>query len=986
MFRTAFQACSLLRVVFAGILALLSMGQVAQAQGIYVEPEFYFDPLFYEDSVPASSSVDAVFSSLQTFIASESNTQFTYQAINLRPSTSALTYNGGLSAWSYDIKTCEVATGGCTTTPENDHIARNPTCPVGSYGAYSFFYPTGNDKVWYCYLSPPTIVPPPKHCKSCIGDPVYAANGELLQADTDYKSAVGLDFTRTYRSTNGSYASVINQTFFNYSLTPGTTSTSSQCYMGVYTVTNLNLTGSYCFPYISLSGLTQFQLQTNDGQMIQFTGPSTAVTQKADITERVTQATLSDGSSGWQVVRDDDSTETYNSAGLLMQTVLRGGKTFTYTYSTTSTPTSIAPWAGLLLTQSDAFGHTLSWQYNASGQMSQMTDPAGGIYQYAYDSNGNLTGVTYPDGSSKTYWYNESANTAGTNLPHALTGITDESGVRYETSQYNSAGLAVNMQRAGAVDSYAFNYTTPGSTTVVTDPLGTSRTYQFSQVLSYDQDASITQPAASGSGTVTNTISHDPNGNISLETDFNGVQTKHVYDSTRNLETSRIEAYGTPRARTITTQWNATWRQPALITEPNRTTAFTYDSLGNPLTKTITDTSVTPNVARTWTYTYDSYGRILTADGPRTDVTDVTTYAYYTCTSGFQCGQLQTVTNAAGQVTTYNTYNAHGQPLAITDPNGVLTTLTYDARQRLTSRQTASETTAFAYWPTGLLKTVTLPDGSYLAYTYDNAHRLTQITDALGNKIVYTLDTMGNRTAENSFDPSNALHRTHTRVFNALSELYNDVNAAGTAAVTTTFGYDNNGNQTSIAAPLARNTANAYDELNRLKQITDPANGLTQFGYDANDNLTAVTDPRNLATAYTYTGFGDLKTQASPDTGTTTNTYDSAGNLATSTDSRGAVSTYAYDALNRVTSVAYSLGGTTDQTIAFTYDAGTNGQGHLTGASDANHSMTWSYDALGRVTSKGQSIGTVTQSVTYGYTNADLTTLITPSGQSVTYG
>jgi len=57
---------------------------------------------------------------------------------------------------------------------------------------------------------------------------------------------------------------------------------------------------------------------------------------------------------------------------------------------------------------------------------------------------------------------------------------------------------------------------------------------------------------------------------------------------------------------------------------------------------------------------------------------------------------------------------------------------------------------------------------------------------------------MGNRTAENLYDPSNTLHRTHTRVFNTFNELYQDVNAAGTAAVTTTFGYDGNGNRTSL--------------------------------------------------------------------------------------------------------------------------------------------------------------------------------------------
>jgi RHS repeat-associated protein len=367
-------------------------------------------------------------------------------------------------------------------------------------------------------------------------------------------------------------------------------------------------------------------------------------------------------------------------------------------------------------------------------------------------------------------------------------------------------------------------------------------------------------------------------------------------------------------------------------------------------------------------------------------VNSTTTYAYYSCSTGSQCGELQTVTDAAGRVTTYNTYNAYGQPLTITDPNGVVTTLAYDARQRLISRKVAGETTSFSYYPTGLLQSVTLPDGSSLTYSYDGARRLIQIADGSGNKTVYTLDAMGNRTAENTFDPSGALHRTHTRVYNTLNELYQDVNSANTAAVTTTYGYDGNGNQTSIAAPLSRNTTETYDALNRLKQITDPANGITKFAYDANDNLISVTDPRTLATSYTYNAFGDLLSQTSPDTGSTTNTYDSGGNLVTSTDARGVVSTYAYDALNRVTSVAYALGGTTDQTVSFAYDSGTNGAGRLTGASDANHSLSWGYDALGRVASKSQTVNGVTKSVGYAYSSGNLTTLTTPSGQRVTYG
>src|SRR5262249_27964877 len=147
---------------------------------------------------------------------------------------------------------------------------------------------------------------------------------------------------------------------------------------------------------------------------------------------------------------------------------------------------------------------------------------------------------------------------------------------------------------------------------------------------------------------------------------FNGNSTHYTFDLGRNLEQSRTEAFGTPNARTITTQWNSTWRQPDSITEPNRTTEFTYYEDGNLHTRKVTDTSGASAGSRIWTYAYDSYGRIQTIDGPRTDVNDITTYTYYTCTTGIECGQIHTVTNAANQTTTYSSYNAQGRPLTIT--------------------------------------------------------------------------------------------------------------------------------------------------------------------------------------------------------------------------------------------------------------------------------------------------------------------------------
>jgi RHS repeat-associated protein len=956
---------------------------MAQSHTTYVEPAIIFGSGPYIDHYYPTLS--EAFADSQAQVASNSGT-YTDSAVDDvhpddLPSDAPYTYYDGIpSRYRYALLQCSHDTGLCNTYYDWGLIFAHYVCPIGSDGGKNYNSPSSNQLI-ACAVTISNVQPPPKNCKTCFGNPIYAATGQKLQVETDYSGVLGLNFTRTYRSNNGFFASVLTGAFVNNSSTAGTMS--SSCYPTYYSSFSYG-SGVYCFPYISTypyvnSGVAQYQLATDDGLSIGFSGPNNAVTANADINERVIQLTVG-GAIEWQVKREDDGIELYNAAGLLIQKTLRDGQTFTYTYSTSSTPTNIASQPGLLLTQSDVFGHSLSWQYNATGQMSQLTDPAGGVYQYSYDLSGNLTGVTYPDSSSKTYWYNESANTGGASLPRALTGITDESGVRFATFKYSSStGLAVNTQHAGGVESYTFSYPNLGHSASVTDPLGTTRTYAFHQSLSYDQDGSQTQPSATG--TVTQSETYDANGNPATLTDFNGNVTHYAYDLTRNLETSRTEAYGTPQARTITTTWDPSWRQPDLIAEPNRTTAFTYDSPGNVLTKTITDTSVTPNVARTWTYTYDSYGRMLTAQGPRTDVNSTTTYAYYTCTTGFQCGQVQTITDALGHITTFNTYNAHGQPLTATDPNGVVTTLTYDLRQRLTSRQIGSETTSYSYYPTGLLQTVTLPDLSTITYTYDAAHRLTDITDGLGDHIHYTLDAMGNRTAENTYDLSSTLKRTHTRVINTLNELSQDINAAGTAAVTTTLGYDNNGNVTNSSAPLARNTGNQYDALNRLKQITDPNSGVSKFTYDGNDNLQSVIDPRNLTTSYTHNGFGDVTQLVSPDTGTSLSTYDSGGNLKTTTDARGALATYSYDALNRVSQVMYS-----DQTINFSFDSGTNGVGRLTGASDANHSLSWTYDVLGRVIGKGQTVGTVTKSVGYAYTNGDLVSLVTPSGQIVVYG
>ncbi len=762
-----------------------------------------------------------------------------------------------------------------------------------------------------------------------------------------------------------------------------------------------------------------------DGRVFTFKLTGGTWTSDADVNDKLVQLLSGSTVIGWQYTNAvNDSLEAYDAYGNLSSIAYREGTVVSMTYATGSgAPTFPAQ----LLSVTDSFGKSLTFAY-VNNVLHTMTDPNGGIYTYTLGSKYMvLSSVTYPDTFAESYLYNESTYTAGTSLPNALTGVIDENGSRYDTTWYNTSGTAIQTALAGGVGQYSMTNTLASGriqSVALIDPLGAARGRTFVSNVGRNRLSTVTQPAASGSPAGSYSLSYDANGNISKSTDLNGNVKCFGFDLTRNLETGRVEGMApastcptnistyVPRAgtveRKILTQWHPIWHLPAERAEPLKITTWVYNGDGgvycapstakvgvNPIgvvcsrsEQATTDatggsgfSATASGSPRVWSYSYNSFGQVLTAKGPRTDVNSTTNYTYYTCTTGYQCGQIATIQDALGHTTTFNAYNAHGQPLSITDPNGVVTTITYDARLRLTSRQIGTETTGYSYYPTGLLKTVTLPDGSTLTNTYDAAHRLTMVTDGAGNYVSYTLDNAGNRTAVNTYDPSNTLRRTHTQVFNALSELYQDVNAAGTSAVTTTYGYDSNGNQVSVAAPLSRNTANLYDALNRLIQITDPNSGVTQLGYDANDNIASVIDPRTLITSYSHNGFGNLMQQTSPDTGTTTNTYDSGGNLGTATDARGAIATYLYDALDRVTQVAYS-----DQTINFSYDAGTNGVGRLTGASDANHTLAWTYDPLGRVTGKGQTVGTITQSVGYSYSNGDLVTLVTPSGQTVTYG
>jgi len=813
-------------------------------------------------------------------------------------------------------------------------------CPIGGQ--------IPNRDTGICGLpSTPAVIPlkntgKPPLCSSG-GNPINIGTGNKYQPETDYQGAG--DFPLVFERTYNSDASTVSERL-------GTGSGWRHSYeRSITSAANSSLATAY----------------RADGSAYDFTLTGNNGSPAADVNLKLSRSASPDT---WLLTTEDGSVETYKATGKLQSIKSRSGATQTLTYDAN----------GLLTAVIHSNGRSLTLSYDSNLRVATLQDPAGGLYRYVYNnSTGNLETATYPDQTTRTYLYNEPAN-VGVDMPHALTGIIDENNHRFATFQYDGQKRAVLTQHADGAERVSVAYGSTSNT--VTDALGTARTHRFQTLQGVVKSIGSDQPAGAGCSAAASTISYDANGNVASRTDFNGNLSCYAYDLSRNLETTRLEGLApgsscpadlasyTPAnssERKTSSQWHASYRLPSQIDQAGQRTAFSYDAQGNLLQKTVSAGSQT----KTWTLTYNSNGQPLTIDGPRSDVNDVTRFSYDAK------GDLNTVTDALGHVTTITSYNANGQPLALKDPNGLVTTFQYDLRGKPVASTVGTEITRYSYDAAEQLVKVTLPDASTMAYSYDNAHQLVSIADALGNHIDYTLDKMGNRLSSQVTDPANNLTRTRAQVFDSLSRLAKTIGAQNQTA---NYGYDANGNATSVTDPLGNKTTLVYDPLNRLIKSIDPTGKATQSSYDSHDNPLSVTDPLAHITDYSYDGFGNRLSTDSPDTGSSQADYDDAGNLLNTTDARGQIVNYSYDALNRVSQIIYA----DKPPITFSYDQGSNGTGHLTQMTDESGTTRWSYNLQGKVTGKSFNTGSLTLVTQYGYnTNGQLIALTYPSGKVV---
>ncbi|WP_284415329.1 RHS repeat-associated core domain-containing protein [Acidovorax sp. SUPP3334] len=459
-------------------------------------------------------------------------------------------------------------------------------------------------------------------------------------------------------------------------------------------------------------------------------------------------------------------------------------------------------------------------------------------------------------------------------------------------------------------------------------------------------------------------------GLIDSETDFRGVVKTKQWDFSRQLPISTTEAAGTAQARTTSTEWHPQWRLPVKVTEAGRETSYTYDSLGNALTQTIKDTSVTPAVSRTWTWTYHPTGLVASETEPNGAVSSFTYDS---------AGNLTQATNALGQSSLY-THDAAGRVLTHTAPTGLVSTYQYDLRGRLTRVQRGDEATVFTYRPTGQVVTASTPAGYQITYTYDAAQRLTGWSDNRGASASYTLDGMGNRINESITDAQGQAAWTVARTINSLNRVESvTIGSAATGTLSTTgYGYDANGDlirSTETVGGASRSTTLGLDALRRVKTITNAQNASAALVYNAQDAVTQATDFKSVATSYARDALGNARQEASADSGTLTSSYDSLGLPQSITDALGSASAITRDALGRPTQIVSSQGGVSRTTVlrydlpGAQYNASGSASasvGYLSEIQDAGVTTRYQRDAQGRITERTQVLSNGTSS-TVGY-------------------
>jgi RHS repeat-associated protein len=560
----------------------------------------------------------------------------------------------------------------------------------------------------------------------------------------------------------------------------------------------------------------------------------------------------------------------------------------------------------------DPLEHRSSVAYDANGNVTSRTNALNKTRTFSYDKLDRL--LTETDERSKTtareYWATGQLKSVTSHLGHKTTFALDDDG--RVASMVEARGNASGATPADYTWTYA--YDEAGNRTSVTDPLANEVEYGYDAVnnltqvedqggnaTDYTYDVlnrlwKVTPPAAGATGTLYTEYVYDAGGNLATRTDPRGNATTWSYDLDGRM-TSRTTPIGT---------WNYDYDEngnlaaletaagSATGTAGDGTITYAYDRM-NRLTST-DYSDATPDVTRS----YDLAGRPATmVDGSGT--------VTYTHDNADRLTAIARTGGGSGLNGTLSYgYDDAGNITSRTLPDSTSSTYGFDDDGRLATITSASLTTTLAYDPAGNLTSTTLPSGNghVETRTYDRAGRLTTVDNSKSGTILSrhasTLDAAGNPTRVQTTRGSTDVYDAHEYdARNRLTTSCFDIGSSPTdctgAANEIGYAYDKVNNRTQEtrvgSVPNPGTTDYTY---NSADQLTSSVKGgvTTTYGYDGNGNQTAVG-----SRSFSY----DLADRLVSTTGggvTTTYGYDGDGRrLRSSTGGGGADLRYVWDPL-----------------------------------------------------------------------------------------
>jgi len=832
------------------------------------------------------------------------------------------------------------------------------------------------------------------HSRSIVGEPVNLANGSFYDSWGDATMpniGIAFDFTRSYNSADTTPAQS----------TPPAGGTAedqpipmSQGWTSAYNV--------YVRQYDWSGDLV---LHTGDGQQVIFVKQANGTFLGG---AGVRDALIKNGDATYTVTRHDLVKYQFDSNGNITSMKDRNnqGLTFSYTSGHITSISGNGVWtvtlgytSGRLTSTSVPPSRSVSYHYNASNLLDQVTDLLSHLIKYTYTTSAD---APQPPNLLKTIT-DQNNNVTTQNTYGADGRVTGQIDARNHTLSYTwnpQTQTATYTDARGKLWTYTYSN---GTLIQIKDPLGGTTNY------GYDSDLNGST-VTDGRG-YTITYIYDSSGNLTQENDPSplGYQENWTYDGNNNLSTfvdgrspRRSTLYGYDAAGNLTcvTLPSSTPAASCAATPSNVKTTYGRDPSGTGLMWSVTD----PNGNST-NFRYNTKGELSTTTTQLGYVTKMCYDAGGRMTSKVDPRGTEAC-GAGGSFTWIYTYDAANHLKSVKDPLLNTTSLNYDSDGNVINKTDAnSHVTRYEYDHANNLTCViapttskttcaTAPSTSKTTYSYDNNDDVQGRTDSNSHTWSWSYDDasrLQSGTSPNSlawsysYWPNGLLHvktlpsGSLTYDYDVLSRLASITYSNTPTTPNVTYQYDANGNRTQMSDGTGT-VGYIYDDTNRMTSATRGSD-VFSYLYYAGGQLKQVTYPDSTVIGYQYDSderlctvtLGGLTTScSSPLSNTTGYTYDAAKNLTSKTypSANGYVSTLAYDDADRLTSVTNAKSGTTLSSFSFgSLDGVGNPRSLSAYLNGATTTTNYTYDNLDRLTGACNFTGCSGQGLTgLGYT------------------